>query len=79
MMTGVRAVIRRGYTGADHLIDQTAETAANDAVAGVKFRRASGALCAAEAAFLATCDRRVRTARIVVTLRGGHGDLIELG
>jgi hypothetical protein len=79
MLTGINADIRHGYTGADHLIDSGDEVAVTDAVAGQKFRRASDALRAAEQAFQAKCDRRVRLARVVVRLRTARGDEIEVG
>ena len=67
-MTGITAEIRHGYTGADHLIDARDMEAVHDAVADVEFRRAADALAAAERAFRAVCDPRVRTARIVATV-----------
>ena len=79
MLTGVRASIQQGYTGWDHLIDSEDETAAMNAVAGQRFRRASEALRAAERAYEASCDRRVRGARVRVTLRGAYGDIITVG
>ena len=79
MLTGITAQIRQGYTGHDHLIDSGDQTAILDAVAGQSFRRASDALKAASKAFAASCDRRVSTARIVVTLRTAQGDLVEVG
>ena len=79
MLTGIRAEIRRGYTGADHLIDGRDEDAATVAVAGRAFRRAADALAAAERAFEKSCDRRVSTARIQVTLRTARGDELVVG
>ena len=79
MLTGVRAEIKHGYTGWDHLIDSQDESAAMDAVAGQSFRRSSDALRAASVAYRSVCDRRVRGARILVTLRGAYGDVIEVG
>jgi len=79
MLTGISAEIRRGYTGNDHLIDSEDETSAVSAVAGNQFRRASDARNAAEGAFLGSCDRRVRGARVVVTLRTARGDVISVG
>jgi hypothetical protein len=79
MLTGIKATIRRGYTGCDHLIDSDDELAATSAVAGVEFRRASDAVEAAQKAFLASADRRCSTARVEVALRTAHGDLIEVG
>lgn len=79
MLTGVRAEIRQGYTGYDHLIDSGDEAAVIDAVAGQEFRRSSDALKAAEKAFAASCHSRVRLARITVTLRNAYGDIVEVG
>jgi len=79
MLIGVRAEIKHGYTGWDHLIDSQDEASAMDAVAGQSFRRSSDALRAASVAYRAVCDRRVRGARIRVTLRGAYGDLVTVG
>lgn len=79
MLTGIKAEIRHGYTGNDHLLDSSDTLAATDAVAGQEFRRATDALEAAQEAFELQCDRRVRGARIVVALRTAHGDRIEVG
>jgi hypothetical protein len=79
MYTGIEATIRRGYTGNDHLIDPNDEAAATRAVAGQSFRRKAEAIEAAEQAYLASCDRRVRTARVQVTLRDASGDEITVG
>lgn len=79
MLIGISAGWRAGHTGADHLIDSADEAAMIDAVAGQSFRRAADALKAAETAFYQSCDRRCRTARIVVTLRTSRGDLVEIG
>lgn len=79
MLTGISADWRPGYTGHDHLIDSADELAIVDAVAGQEFRRASDALEAASRAFARSADIRVRTARIVVTLRTARGDVVEVG
>jgi len=79
MMTGISASIRLGYTGYDHLIDSSDETAATDAVAGQDFRRASDALEAARRAFRASADRRCACARVQVDLRTARGDRITVG
>lgn len=79
MLTGIAAEIRRGYTGNDHLIDSGDQEAVTSAVAGVSFRRSADALKAAQAAYWATCDGRVRTARVQVTLRTARGDTITVG
>ncbi len=79
MLTGISAAIRRGYTGADHLIDSSDEDAATSAVAGVQFRRSADAQAAADKAYCASCDRRVRTARAQVRLRTARGDVVTVG
>jgi len=79
MLTGITATWCAGYTRCDHLVDRNDETALIDAVAGQQFRRSSDALRAAEAAFAISCDRRVRGARIQVTLRTARGDVVTVG
>lgn len=76
MLTGINATIEQGYTGYDHLIDAADETAATSAVAGVQFRRAADALEAAEEAYRKSCDPRVRSALIRVSLRNAYGDIV---
>jgi hypothetical protein len=78
MLVGITAIVHRGYTGYDHLIDTEDESAATSAVAGIQFRRAADALAAAEQAYVASCDRRCRLARVSVTLRTSH-DTITVG
>jgi len=79
MYIGIEATVRRGYTGYDHLIHSSDEAAATSAVAGQSFRRTADALEAAERAYMASCDRRVRAARVQVTLRDASGDEITVG
>ena len=79
MLTGIRAEIRHGHTGYDHLIDSADTSAATDAVAGIEFRRSSDALEAARRAYRASCDRRVSGARVQVTLRTARGDTTTVG
>jgi len=79
MLTGITAHIHHGHTGADHLISSADATAAVDAVAGQRFRRASDALRAAHRAYSSSCDRRVATARVSVDLRTARGEMITVG
>lgn len=79
MLTGIDAEWMAGYTGNDHLVNSGDEAAITDAVAGIEFRRASDALRAAERAWVQSCDRRVTTARIRVTLRTARGDIVTVG
>ena len=79
MMTGINAQVAQGYTGHDHLISSCDTDAATNAVAGRRFSRALDAHRAACRAYLSTCDRRVRHARITVSLRGARGDVISIG
>jgi hypothetical protein len=78
MLIGITAQWHAGYSGYEHLIDSADEAAIVDAVAGQTFRRASDALRAAKRAFEASADRRVRTARIAVSLRTARGDVVEI-
>lgn len=68
--------ILNGYTGADHLIGSLERETVERAVVGRRFRASRDALRAAYRAFHRVCDPRVRTARIVLHMRGPRGERI---
>jgi len=78
MITGIRAEIRRGYTGYDHLIDNGDEIDVINAIVGRQLRSCRDAAEKANKAFWSQCDRRVRSARIDITMRYENGREITL-
>ena len=72
MITIVDTRVRRGYTGWDHLIDSTAERAAQECV-GCSYRTGREAVRAVRRRYVAAADERVRHARVDVHVRYASG------
>jgi hypothetical protein len=75
MINVINAEILHGYTGCDHLIDDSDLVAINDAVMHTKFKTVSAAQKAAVKAFYSVCDPRVNQARIMLTVKFANGTI----
>ena len=76
MIIGIKAIVLRGYTGADSCITHASERAATNAVAGRSFQTLENALEAASTAYREESIEACEYARIRIVARV-DGELVD--